>query len=79
MPKKVLIVDDEKSISDILEYNLKKEGFETLCAYDGPEGRRMAQEAAPDLILLDIMLPGMDGFEVCRTLRAAGDNVPSSC
>jgi two-component system response regulator VicR len=76
MPKKVLIVDDEKSISDILEYNLKKEGFETLCAYDGPEGLRMAQEAAPDLILLDIMLPGMDGFEVCRTLRAAGDNVP---
>ncbi|MGN1002405.1 MAG: response regulator [Oscillospiraceae bacterium] len=76
MAGKVLIVDDEKAIVDILEYNLKKEGYETLTAYDGREGLRRAREENPDLILLDVMLPYMDGFEVCRTLRGAGDNVP---
>ena len=77
MTRTVLIVDDEKAIVDILDFNLKKEGYATLRAYDGPEGLRTAREGKPDLILLDIMLPGMDGFEVCRTLRAEGDNVPS--
>ena len=76
MTRTVLIVDDEKAIVDILDFNLKKEGYATLRAYDGPEGLRTAREGKPDLILLDIMLPGMDGFEVCRTLRAEGDNVP---
>ena len=76
MAKKILIVDDEKAIVDILEFNLKKEGYETLKAYDGREGLRMAQANGPDLILLDIMLPYMDGFEVCKALRDAGDNVP---
>ena len=69
MGKRVLIVDDEKAIVDILEFNLQRDGYETLKAYDGPEGLRMAREENPDLLLLDIMLPGMDGFEVCRTLR----------
>ena len=76
MTKKVLIVDDEKAIVDILRFNLKKEGYETTCAYDGREGLRMAQKENPDLILLDIMLPYMDGFEVCKTLRGSGNNVP---
>ena len=76
MAKKVLIVDDEKAIVDILEYNLQKESYETLKAYDGPEGLRMAREENPDLVLLDVMLPGMDGFEVCRRLREERNDVP---
>ena len=76
MAKRVLIVDDEKAIVDILEFNLQRDGYETLKAYDGPEGLRMAREENPDLLLLDIMLPGMDGFEVCRTLRAEHNDVP---
>ena len=76
MAKKILIVDDEKSIVDILEFNLKKEGYDTLKAYDGREGLKLAGEGNPDLILLDIMLPYMDGFQVCKALRDAGNNVP---
>ena len=76
MPRKVLIVDDEKAIVDILDYNLKKEDYETLKAYDGLTCLQMTREENPDLVLLDVMLPGMDGFEVCRTLRAEGNNVP---
>ena len=76
MAQKILIVDDEKAIVDILEFNLKREGYETLKAYDGREGLRMGREENPDLILLDIMLPHMDGFEVCKTLRDGGSNVP---
>ena len=76
MAGRVLIVDDEKAIVDILEFNLKKEGYECLKAYDGPEGLRLAREGNPDVILLDVMLPGMDGFGVCRTLREEGRNVP---
>lgn len=74
--KTVLIVDDEKAIVEILDFNLKKENYNTLFAFDGEEGLRIARENDPDLILLDVMLPLMDGFEVCRTLRAEGDNVP---
>lgn len=73
---KILIVDDEKSIVDILKFNLEKQGYETLPAYDGREGLRLAREEDPDLILLDVMLPYMDGFEVCKTLRGEGRNVP---
>lgn len=69
MSKKVLIVDDEKNIVDILRFNLKKEGFETLEAYDGEQALEMALSQKPDLILLDVMLPKMDGFTVCRKLR----------
>jgi len=67
--KKVLIVDDEKNIVDILKFNLKKEGFETIEAYDGEQGLDMALNQNPDLVLLDVMLPKMDGFEVCRKVR----------
>lgn len=69
-PKRtILIVDDEKPIVDILVYNLQKEGYETLEASDGEEGVRIALEKKPDLILLDIMLPKMDGLAVCKRIR----------
>lgn len=69
MSKKILIVDDEKNIVDILRFNLKKEGYETIEAYDGEQAVNLALTQNPDLILLDIMLPKMDGFTVCRKLR----------
>jgi two-component system, OmpR family, response regulator VicR len=67
--KKILVVDDEKPIADILQFNLKKEGYEVLCAYDGNEALRKVEEFQPHLILLDIMLPLRDGMEVCREVR----------
>ena len=73
--KSVLIVEDEKMIVDLLRFNLAQE-YEVLTAYDGETGLSLAQERRPDLILLDVMLPKMDGFEVCRLLRAQGDHVP---
>lgn len=76
MGKKVLIVDDEKAIVEILQYNLEKNEFETLVAYDGNEALELARKEDPDIILLDIMLPGMDGFGVCKALREEGNNVP---
>jgi two-component system response regulator VicR len=64
-----LVVDDEKNIVNIIKYNLKKEGYEALCAYDGEEGLRLALEEDPALILLDIMMPKLDGYEVCKRIR----------
>ena len=76
-PKKtVLIVEDEKSIVDIVRFNLQREGYDTLEAYDGEAGLALAREKKPDLILLDVMMPKMMGFDVCRALRGEGDNVP---
>ena len=69
MDKKILVVDDEKPIADILQFNLKKEGYEVECAYDGNQALEMVEEFKPDLILLDIMLPQRDGMEVCREVR----------
>jgi len=69
MARKILIVDDEKPISDIIKYNLEKEGFEALLAYDGEEALRIVFQSNPDLVLLDIMLPKMDGFQVCKKIR----------
>lgn len=69
MSRCVLIVDDEKPIVDILKYNLEKEGYETIEAYDGEQAYKYALEKSPDIILLDVMLPKMDGFEVCRKVR----------
>lgn len=74
--KKVLIVEDEKNIVDILRFNLQKEGYATLEAYDGKAGLDLALGENPDLILLDLMLPVMNGFEVCKTLRDKGMNTP---
>ena len=67
---RILIVEDERGLTDILTYNLQRDGYETLVAHDGQEGLRKAQMHLPELILLDIMLPTMDGLEVCRQLRA---------
>ncbi|MDR4950214.1 response regulator YycF [Neobacillus cucumis] len=67
--KKILVVDDEKPIADILQFNLKKEGYAVYCAYDGNEALQLVEEIQPDLILLDIMLPMRDGMEVCREVR----------
>ncbi|MEH7436093.1 response regulator YycF [Neobacillus drentensis] len=69
MEKKILVVDDEKPIADILQFNLKKEGYVVYCAYDGNEALELVEEVQPDLILLDIMLPLRDGMEVCREVR----------
>ena len=69
--KTVLIVDDEKPIVDILEYNLKKEGYDTLVANDGLAAVNIALEQRPNIILLDIMLPKMDGLTVCKKIRTA--------
>ncbi|AOT70544.1 response regulator YycF [Geosporobacter ferrireducens] len=69
MNRKVLVVDDEKPISDIVKFNLEKEGYEVGVAFDGEDAIRKVYQFEPDLILLDIMLPKMDGFQVCKKIR----------
>ena len=76
MGKKILVVEDERNIVDILTFNLQREGYDTLEALDGPTGLQLALEQNPDLVLLDLMLPGMSGFEVCQKVRQAGSLVP---
>lgn len=76
MSKKVLIVDDEPSIVTLLEYNLKQAGFEVVTASDGEEGMKKAIFEQPDLMILDLMLPKMDGIEVCKQLRQQKIMVP---
>ena len=76
MSRTILIVDDEKNIVDILGFNLKKEGYDVIAAYDGGSGLETALATNPDLILLDIMLPVMDGFEVCRKFRETNNSTP---
>ncbi|WP_017756732.1 response regulator YycF [Calidifontibacillus oryziterrae] len=73
MEKHILVVDDEQPIADILQFNLEREGYKVTCAYDGLEALRKVDEMKPDLILLDIMLPQMDGMEVCREVRKKYD------
>ncbi|NLK22100.1 MAG: response regulator transcription factor [Epulopiscium sp.] len=73
MGQRVLVVDDEKSIADIITFNLKREGYEVLNAYDGEEALGLIFDKDPDLILLDIMMPKLDGFQVCRKVREKKD------
>lgn len=73
MDKTILVVDDEKPIADILQFNLIKEGYRVICAYDGDEALQRVEEEQPDLMLLDIMLPKRDGMEVCREVRKKYD------
>ena len=73
---KVLIVEDERAIVEILKFNLSREGYETLEALDGEAGLQLARTADPDLILLDVMLPKLDGFSICRQLREGGISTP---
>ncbi|HPH94521.1 MAG TPA: response regulator transcription factor [Anaerolineaceae bacterium] len=69
MTEKILIIEDEVSLQETLAYNFRKQGYEVETAGDGLQGLEAARRIHPDLIILDIMLPGMDGYEVCRTLR----------
>lgn len=70
MPKeRILVVDDERNIVELLKFNLEKEGYDVLAAFDGIDAVKLAREEKPDLIILDIMLPGQGGLEVCRQLR----------
>jgi len=73
MVTRILIVDDEPPIIDILEYNLKKANYEVIVARDGQEALEKARRQRPDLVILDLMLPKLDGLEVCRALRREGD------
>jgi two-component system phosphate regulon response regulator PhoB len=67
---RILIIEDERALTEVLTYNLQREGYETVVAHDGQEGLRKANALLPDLILLDLMLPTVDGLAVCRELRA---------
>ena len=66
---KILIVEDDRDIAEMIEYNLMEEGYKTLSAFNGEDGVKLAKKESPDLIILDIMLPIIDGFEVCRILK----------
>ena len=68
--KKILIVDDEKDIVETLAFMLKTKGFECICAYDGEEGLKLAKECSPDLIILDVMMPNMDGWQTLKAVRS---------
>jgi DNA-binding response OmpR family regulator len=72
MVHKILVVDDEPSITNLLEYNLRRSGYEVLVAHDGRAALRLAEAGQPDLVILDLMLPGLDGLAVCRELRREG-------
>ncbi len=67
--ERILVVDDERNIVELIKYNLEKEGYEVICAYDGIEAVNIAKQDRPDLIILDIMLPGQGGLEVTRILQ----------
>jgi two-component system alkaline phosphatase synthesis response regulator PhoP len=69
MPSRVLIIEDEKDIVRLLKYNLEKEGYSAISAYDGESGLDMARKEKPDLVILDLMLPKKDGMDVCREIR----------
>jgi DNA-binding response OmpR family regulator len=73
MPARILVVDDEPAVTDLLAYNFRKAGYEILLAADGREALRLARQSSPDLILLDLMLPEVDGLDVCRELRKTSD------
>jgi len=74
--KKILVIEDEPNIRELILYNLKTNGYQALAAEDGIMGITMVHREKPDLILLDIMLPGKDGYEICKELREEGNNTP---
>jgi len=76
MKNKILVVDDEQSIVTLLQYNLEQAGFEVITAMDGNEGRILAETESPDIIVLDLMLPKLDGMEVCKQLRQKNIMIP---
>ena len=70
MSRKILVIDDDPVATRLIEYTLKQRGFQVLTAQNGVEGLKKAQKEEPDLVVLNVMLPGMDGFEVCHRLRS---------
>ncbi|MGR6835606.1 response regulator transcription factor [Syntrophomonas erecta] len=76
MKGKIMVVDDEESLVRLITYNLNKEGYSTVWAYDGNEAWKKIKEENPDLIILDLMLPGKDGLEICRELRSENNQIP---
>ena len=76
MSKKILVVDDEQSIVTLLQYNLEQSGYTVITALDGEQGLEAAVDIRPDLVVLDLMLPKMDGLEVCKQLRQQKINIP---
>lgn len=75
--KKIVVVEDEPDILEVLNYNLRREGYDVHSAFNGTIGLSLVKREKPDLVLLDLMLPGMDGLEICRTLKA--DDATSDC
>ncbi len=73
---KILVVDDEKSIAEIIKYGLEKEGYQVLMAHNGDEALRLIERENLDLVLLDIMMPGKDGLEVCREISLSSNKLP---
>jgi len=71
--KKILVIEDDPATLRLVDYSLRYEGYQVLTASNGLEGIRKAHNEAPDLIILDVMLPGMDGFEICHRLRSEPD------
>jgi DNA-binding response OmpR family regulator len=75
MEEKILVIEDDPATSRLVDYSLRHEGYQVITASNGLEGIRKAHDESPDLIILDVMLPGMDGFEICHRLRAESDTV----
>ncbi len=73
MPKKILVVDDERQIVKLVEINLRKAGYDVICAYDGVEALEKVQSDRPDMIVLDVMMPRMNGFDVLKKLQSNPD------
>jgi two-component system alkaline phosphatase synthesis response regulator PhoP len=76
MKGKIMVVDDEEALVRLITYNLNKEGYATVYAYDGNEAWALIPKEEPDLIILDLMMPGKDGLEICRDLRLQNNNIP---
>jgi two-component system alkaline phosphatase synthesis response regulator PhoP len=74
--KKILVIDNDPTSSRLMQYALTKRGYEVLIASDGSDGLKKAREEGPSLVILSVMLPGMDGLEVCHRLRIDGDSLP---
>jgi DNA-binding response OmpR family regulator len=74
--RKIVVIEDDSTLREALRYNLASEGYDVVTAEDGIDGLELARDGSPDLVLLDLMLPGMSGLDVCRSLRQGGSVVP---